>query len=114
MDDVGPADGPVVEVQTIDQRLSQAAVDTVEQPREVDRRIRDRHVRSVDRRNDAGRTHVRRSDIGVANVDGDQTRVLVEQMGAVDVTRLGYRAGHLNPAVMWGIDLALETVRELS
>lgn len=33
---------------------------------------------------------------------------------AVDVTRLGYLAGHLDPAEMWGIDLALETVRELS
>lgn len=47
-------------------------------------------------------------------VDGDRTRVLVEQMGAVDVTRLGGLAGHLTPAEMWGVDLALETVLDLS
>lgn len=48
------------------------------------------------------------------DVDGDHTRVLVEQMGAVDVTRLGDLAGHLKPAEMWGVDLALETVLDLS
>lgn len=48
------------------------------------------------------------------DVDGDRTRVLVEQMGAVDVTRLGDLAGHLTPAEMWGVDLALETVLDLS
>lgn len=48
------------------------------------------------------------------DVDGDRTRVLVEQMGAVDVTRLGDLAGHLTPAEMWGVDLALETALDLS
>lgn len=43
-----------------------------------------------------------------------RTRVLVEQMGAVDVTRLGDLAGRLTPAEMWGVDLALETVLDLS
>lgn len=41
-------------------------------------------------------------------------RVLVEQMGAVDVTGLGDPAGHLTPAEMWGVDLALETVLDIS
>lgn len=48
------------------------------------------------------------------DVDGDSTRVLVEQMGAVDVTRLGELAAHLTPAEMWGVDLALETVLDLA
>ena len=48
------------------------------------------------------------------DVNGDPTRVLVEQMGAVDVTRLGDLAGHLTPAEMWGVDLALETVLDRS
>lgn len=48
------------------------------------------------------------------DVDGGTTRVLVEQMGAVDTTRLGDLAGHLTPAEMWGVDLALETVLDLS
>ena len=34
------------------------------------------------------------------NVNGDPIRVMVEQMGAVDVTRLGDLAGHLSPAEM--------------
>ena len=50
----------------------------------------------------------------VVDVDGDSTRVLVEQMGAVDVTRLGDLAGHLTPTELWGVDLALETVLDLS
>lgn len=48
------------------------------------------------------------------DVDGDVTRVLVEQMGAVDTTRLGDLAGHLTPVEMWGVDLALETVLDLN
>ncbi len=48
------------------------------------------------------------------DVDGDSSRVLIEQMGAVDVTRLGDLAGHLTPGEMWGVDLALETVLDLS
>jgi len=47
------------------------------------------------------------------DVDRDVTCVLVEQMGAVDTTRLGDLAGHLTPAEMWGVDLALETVLDL-
>lgn len=43
-------------------------------------------------------------------VDGDLTRVLVEQIGAVDATRLGDLAGHLSPEEMWGVDDALVTV----
>lgn len=44
------------------------------------------------------------------HVAGDTTRVLVEQIGAVDVQRLGDLAGHLTPEEMWGVDDALETV----
>lgn len=46
--------------------------------------------------------------------DGDPTRVLVKQMGAVDVTRLGDLAAHLTPAEMWAVDLAVETVLDFS
>jgi mRNA interferase MazF len=47
-------------------------------------------------------------------VEGDMTRVLVEQLGAVDATRLGDLAGRLSPAEMWGVDMALETVLDLA
>jgi mRNA interferase MazF len=47
-------------------------------------------------------------------VAGELTRVLVEQLGAVDATRLGDLAGQLSPAEMWGVDMALETVLDLS
>lgn len=43
-------------------------------------------------------------------VDGDGTRVLVEQVGAVDVSRLGELAGHLTREELWGVDDALMTV----
>jgi mRNA interferase MazF len=43
-------------------------------------------------------------------VDGQVTRVLVEQVGAVDATRLGALVGHLTPEEVWGIDTALLTV----
>ena len=43
-------------------------------------------------------------------LDGVTTRVLVEQIGAVDGTRLGELAGHLSPEEMWGVDAALATV----
>lgn len=46
-------------------------------------------------------------------VDGATTRVLVEQLGAVDATRLVDLAGLLSPAEMWGVDMALETVLDL-
>jgi mRNA interferase MazF len=38
------------------------------------------------------------------------TRVLVEQIGAVDAQRLGRRAGHLSAEEMWAVDDALVTV----
>ncbi len=47
-------------------------------------------------------------------VRGETTRVLVEQVGAVDAGRLGQRAGHLSPEEMWGVDEALSTVLGLS
>ena len=43
-------------------------------------------------------------------VDGETTRVLVEQVGAVDTHRLGELVGHLSPEEQWGIDHALSTV----
>lgn len=43
-------------------------------------------------------------------VDGVATRVLVEQVGAVDINRLGDLAGQLTPEEQWGIDAALLTV----
>ena len=47
-------------------------------------------------------------------IAGDTTRVLVEQLGAVDPQRLGKRVGHLAPEEMWGVDEALTTVLGLS
>jgi mRNA interferase MazF len=43
-------------------------------------------------------------------VEGQTTRVLVEQVGAVDVKRLGSLAGHLTREELWGVDEALTTV----
>jgi mRNA interferase MazF len=43
-------------------------------------------------------------------VAGDLTRVLVEQIGAVDVQRLGRRVGKLTAEEMWSIDEALVVV----
>ena len=43
-------------------------------------------------------------------VTGDLTRVLVEQVGAVDVQRLGRRVGRLTAEEMWSIDEALVVV----
>lgn len=40
----------------------------------------------------------------------EPTKVLVEQIGAVDATRLGNLVGHVTPEEMWGIDEALLTV----
>ncbi len=42
-------------------------------------------------------------------VRGETTRVLVEHVGAVDVTRLGARVGHLTSAELWAVDEALAT-----
>jgi len=44
------------------------------------------------------------------DVHGETTRVLVEQLGAVDTRRLGSLAGHLSPEELWGVDEALMTV----
>ncbi len=41
---------------------------------------------------------------------GETTKVLVEQVGAVDASRLGELAGHLSPEELWGVDEALLTV----
>jgi mRNA interferase MazF len=43
-------------------------------------------------------------------VSGAETRVLVEQVGAVDVQRLGKRLGHLASDELWAVDEALRTV----
>jgi len=47
-------------------------------------------------------------------IDGLSTRVLVEQVGAVDVNRLGDLTGHLTPEEQWGVDSALLTVLGLN
>ena len=47
-------------------------------------------------------------------VGGRETRVLVEQMGAVDVGGLGELAGHLNSEEQWGVDSAILTVLGLN
>ncbi len=44
------------------------------------------------------------------DVDGSTTRVLVEQVGAVNTQRLGELSGHLSPEEIWGVDEALSTV----
>jgi mRNA interferase MazF len=44
------------------------------------------------------------------DVAGDLTRVLVEQLGAVDVQRLGRRVGTLTAEEMWSVDDALVVV----
>ena len=44
------------------------------------------------------------------DVNDEVTRVLVEQLGAVDAGRLGDLAGHLSPEELWGVDEALLTV----
>ena len=41
---------------------------------------------------------------------GETTRVLVEQVGAIDVGRLGVLVGRVSPEQQWGIDEALLTV----
>ena len=46
-------------------------------------------------------------------IDGTTTRVLVEQTGAIDVSRLGDLCGHLEPDEQWGVDLTLQTVLDL-
>lgn len=46
-------------------------------------------------------------------LDGSYAKVLVEQLSAVDTTRLGKFAGHLSPEEQWGVDTALATVLSL-
>lgn len=43
-------------------------------------------------------------------VEEEATHVLVEQVGAVDDSRLGDLVGHVTPEELWGIDEALLTV----
>jgi mRNA interferase MazF len=43
-------------------------------------------------------------------VGGETTRVLVEQVGAVDARRLGDLTDHLSPEELWGLDEALVTI----
>lgn len=45
---------------------------------------------------------------------GEMTRVLIEQIRAVDVERVGDVVGHLTPEEMWGVDAALDTVLDLA
>ena len=45
-----------------------------------------------------------------AEIDGETTRVLVEQIGAVDSRRLGELVGHLTHEELWGVDEALLAV----
>jgi mRNA interferase MazF len=45
-----------------------------------------------------------------AEIAGQPTRVLVEQIGAVDGHRLGELIGHLTAEEMWGVDDALDTI----
>lgn len=44
------------------------------------------------------------------SIAGDTTRVLVEQVGAVDAQRLGRRVGQLAANEMWAVDEALAAV----
>jgi mRNA interferase MazF len=46
-------------------------------------------------------------------IGGNITRVLVEQTGAVDMSRLGDHHGHLTTEELWGVDPALQTVLDL-
>lgn len=43
-------------------------------------------------------------------IQGSDTKVLVERMGAVDVNRLGDLAGRLTSEEQWGVDAAIMTV----
>lgn len=47
-------------------------------------------------------------------VDGVTTKVLVEQLAAIDVTRLGTLNGHLNSEEQWSVDSAMLTVLGLN
>jgi mRNA interferase MazF len=45
---------------------------------------------------------------------GTTTRVLVEQVGAVDASRLGRQVGRVDVDSMWGVDESLATVLGLN
>jgi len=45
-----------------------------------------------------------------AEIGGETTRVLVEQIGVVDAGRLGELVGHLTHEELWGVDEALVAV----
>lgn len=45
-----------------------------------------------------------------AEIEGEPTRVLIEQIGAVDVRRLGELVGRLTHEELWGVDEALVAV----
>ena len=49
-----------------------------------------------------------------AEIAGETTRVLVEQIGAVDAGRLDDLVGHLTHEELWGVDEALIAVLGLS
>ena len=52
-----------------------------------------------------------RPEISIGEV---ATRVLVEQTGAVDASRLGDPVDHLSAAEQWAVDTALRTVLDLN
>ena len=52
-----------------------------------------------------------RPEIEIGN---DSTRILVEHVGAVDLSRLGDLAGRLTAEEQWGVDAALLTVLGLN
>ena len=45
-----------------------------------------------------------------AEIEGETTRILVEQVAAVDARRLGGLVGHLTHEELWGVDEALLAV----
>ena len=47
------------------------------------------------------------------HIGGGITKVLVEQVGAVDASRLGDLVGRLTPEEQWGVDTALAVVLAL-
>ena len=49
----------------------------------------------------------------LVDLQGESTRVLVEQLRAVDLRRLGERAGHLTPREQRSVDEALALVLSL-
>lgn len=46
----------------------------------------------------------------VIDIDGTSTRVLLDQLAAIDVSRVGRRHGRLDIEAMWAIDEAIRTV----